>query len=49
VVRLNPRGWAYCIEATTPVPAADELPAFKLLLETDEPRFLTIAHRYPWR
>jgi hypothetical protein len=49
VVRLAPRGWAYCIEATTPVPLADELLAFKLLLETDEPRFLAIAHRYPWR
>jgi hypothetical protein len=49
VVRLHPRGWAYCIEATTPVPVADELLAFKLLLETDEPRFLATAHRYPWR
>jgi hypothetical protein len=48
VVRLDPRGWAYCIEATTPVPLADELLAFKLLLETDEPRFLATAHRYPW-
>jgi hypothetical protein len=49
VVRLDPRGWAYCIEATTPVPVADELLAFKLLLETDEPLFLATAHRYPWR
>ena len=48
VVRLDPRGWAYCIEAATPVPVADELLAFKLLLETDEPRFLATAHRYPW-
>jgi hypothetical protein len=48
VVRLNPRGWAYCIEATTPVPVADELLAFKLLLETDEPLFLATAHRYPY-
>jgi heme exporter protein D len=48
VVRLDPRGWAYCIEATTPVPVADELLAFKLLLETDEPRFLATAHRYRW-
>jgi hypothetical protein len=48
VVRLDPRGWAYCIEATTPVPVADELLAFKLLLETDEPLFLATAHRYPW-
>jgi hypothetical protein len=37
------------MEATTPVPVADELLAFKLLLETDEPRFLAVAHRYPWR
>lgn len=49
VVRLDRRGWAYCIEATTPVPVADELLAFKLLLETDEPRFLATAHHYPWR
>ena len=48
VVRLDPRGWAYCIEATTPVPVADELLAFTLLLETDEPRFLATAHRYRW-
>jgi heme exporter protein D len=48
VVRLDPRGWAYCIEATTPVPVADELLAFKLLLETDEPLFLATVHRYPW-
>jgi hypothetical protein len=48
VVRLDPRGWAYCIEATTSVPVADELLAFKLLLETDERRFLATAHRYPW-
>jgi heme exporter protein D len=48
VVGLDPRGWAYCIEATSPVPVADELLAFKLLLETDEPRFLATAHRYPW-
>jgi hypothetical protein len=48
VVRLDPRGWAYCIEATSPVPVADELLAFKLLLETDEQRFLATAHRYPY-
>jgi heme exporter protein D len=48
VVRLDPRGWAYCIEAATPVPVADELLAFKLLLETDEQRFLATAHRYPY-
>jgi hypothetical protein len=48
VVGLDPRSWGYCIEATTPVPVADELLAFKLLLETDEQRFLAIAHRYPY-
>jgi heme exporter protein D len=48
VVGLDPRGWAYCIEATSPVPVADELLAFKLLLETDEQRFLATAHRYPY-
>jgi heme exporter protein D len=48
VVRLDPRGWAYCIEAATPVPVADELLAFKLLLETDEQRFLAAAHCYPY-
>jgi hypothetical protein len=30
------------------VPVADELLAFKLLLETGEPLFLAIAHRYPY-
>jgi hypothetical protein len=49
VVRLNPRGSAYCIEATAPVPLADEMLATKLLLETDERRFLATAHRYPYR
>jgi hypothetical protein len=48
VVRLDPHGLAYCIEATSPVPVADEMLAFKLLLETDERRFLSIAHRYPY-
>jgi hypothetical protein len=28
------------------VPVADEMLAFKLLLETDERRFLATAHRY---
>jgi hypothetical protein len=46
VVRLDPRGSAYCIEATSPVPVADEMLASKLLLETDERRFLATAHRY---
>jgi hypothetical protein len=49
VVRLEPRGSAYCIEATSPVPVADEMLAFKLLLETDERRFLATAHRYHHR
>jgi hypothetical protein len=34
-VRLDPRGSGYCIEATSPVPVADEMLANKLLLETD--------------
>jgi hypothetical protein len=38
-VRLHPHGLAYCIEATSPVPVADEMLANKLLLETDERRF----------
>jgi hypothetical protein len=49
VVRLRPRGSAYCIEATSPVPVADEMLANKLLLETDERRFLATAHRFPYR
>lgn len=49
VVGLEPRESAYCIEATSPVPAADELLANKLLLETDERRFLATAHRYHHR
>jgi hypothetical protein len=49
VVRLDPRGSAYCIEATSPVPVADEMLANKLLLETDERRFLATAHRYRYR
>jgi hypothetical protein len=46
VVRLDPRRAAYCIEAVSPVPMADEMLANKLLLETDERRFLATAHRY---
>ena len=46
VVRLDPLGSGYCIEATSPVPVADEMLANKLLLETDERRFLATAHRY---
>ena len=49
VVRVDPRGSAYCIEATSPVPVADEMLANKLLLETDERRFLATAHRFPYR
>ena len=49
VVRLDPRGSAYCIEATSPVPVADEMLANKLLLETDERRFLATAHRFRYR
>jgi hypothetical protein len=49
VVRLEPPGSAYCIEATSPVPVADELLANKLLLETDERRFLVTAHRFRHR
>ncbi len=46
VVRLDVRGAGYCIEATTPAPVAEEMLANKLLLETDERRFLATAHRY---
>ena len=49
IVRLEPRGSAYCTEATSPVPVADEMLANKLLLETDERRFLATAHRYHHR
>jgi hypothetical protein len=49
VVRLRPRGSGYCIEASSPVPVADEMLANKLLLETDERRFLATAHRFPYR
>jgi hypothetical protein len=45
-VRLDARRCAYCIEATPWVPAADQMLAKKLLLETDERRFLATAHRY---
>ncbi|SRR6266536_1181486 len=46
VVRLDARRSAYCIEAMAWVPVADEMLAKKLLLETDERRFLATAHRY---
>jgi hypothetical protein len=49
VVRLDPRGSGYCIEATSPVPVADEMLANKLLLETNERRFLATAHRFRYR
>ena len=48
VVRVRPRGSGFCIEATSPVPVADEMLANKLLLETDERRFLATAHRFPY-
>ena len=48
-MRLNPRGSGFCIEATSPVPVADEMLANKLLLETDERRFLATAHHFPYR
>jgi hypothetical protein len=49
VVRIDPHGSGYCIEAASPVPVADEMLANKLLLETDERRFLATAHRFPYR
>jgi hypothetical protein len=49
VVRRDPRGSGFCIEATSPVPVADEMLANKLLLETDERRFLATANRFPYR
>ena len=49
VVALEPRGSGYCIEAASPVPVPDELLANKLLLETDERRFMATAHRYHHR
>jgi hypothetical protein len=49
VVRLEPGGSAHCIEATSPVLVAAEMLANKLLLETDERRFLATAHRYQHR
>jgi hypothetical protein len=49
VVRVRPHGSAYCIEATSSVPVADEMLANKLLLETDERRFLATAHRFRYR
>ena len=49
VVRLDPRGSADCIEAASSVPVADEMLANKLLLETDERRFLATAHRFRYR
>jgi hypothetical protein len=49
VVLVDQHGSCYCVEATSPVPVADEMPANKLLLETDERRFLASAHRFPYR
>jgi hypothetical protein len=45
VVRLHPRGSGYCIEATSPVPVADEMLANKLLLETND----VAADQHPTR
>ncbi|HEV8650403.1 MAG TPA: hypothetical protein VG276_13580 [Actinomycetes bacterium] len=49
VVRRDVRGAGFCIEAVSPVPVADEMLANKLLLETDERRFLATAHRFRYR
>jgi hypothetical protein len=46
VVRMDARRYAYCVEATPWVPEADQMLAKKLLLETDERRFLATAYRY---
>jgi hypothetical protein len=46
VTRLDVPRCAYCIEAVPRVPAADEMLANKLLLETDEQRFLATARHY---
>jgi hypothetical protein len=46
VVRLDARRSAYCIEARPWIPEADQMLAKKLLLETDERRFLATAYRY---
>ncbi|HZD02039.1 MAG TPA: hypothetical protein VFA46_18155 [Actinomycetes bacterium] len=46
VVRLDVPRCTYCIEATSRIPASDQMLAKKLLLETDERRFLGTAHRY---
>jgi hypothetical protein len=48
-VRLHSGGSGYCIEATSPVPVADEMLANKLLLVTDERRFLATTHRFRYR
>jgi len=46
VTRLDIPRCAYCIEAVPRVPAADEMLANKLLLETDEQRFLATARHH---
>lgn len=46
VVRMDAHRSAYCIEAIPWVPEADQMLAKKLLLETDERRFLATAYRY---
>jgi hypothetical protein len=37
-----------CVPCAAERPVADEMLAFKLLLETDERLFLATAHRYPY-
>jgi hypothetical protein len=44
----SPRVWLLH-RGDSPVPVADEMLANKLLLETDERRFLATAHRFPYR
>jgi hypothetical protein len=46
---VQPRSSGYCIQATPPIPVADEMLANQLLLETDERSFLAIVHRFPYR
>ena len=47
-VSAAPRLWLL-YRGDLAVPAADEMLANKLLLETDERRFLATAHRFPYR
>ena len=47
-VSAAPRLWLL-YRGDLAVPAADEMLANKLLLETDERSFLATAHRFPYR